>query len=112
MSTPTGSPGRNASGLSKLREAINALEKLLPQFPAGSPAHKEILKSITGLSKHAPASAENASVQQETLRGLQQDQGRNAMMDQVMRSLGGVGAGGGGAGAAPPAPAAAGESPA
>jgi hypothetical protein len=108
MSVPTGSPGQNAQGLAKVREALKLLEAQLPSFPAGTDIWKALHDTIGKLAKVAPASAENQGVQQTALRELQQGAGKDAQLDAVMRSLGGAGSGAGGGAAAAPPPAAAG----
>ena len=107
ISVPTGSPGTNAGAMAKVREAVNILQQALPDFPAGSEPHSKILSAIQSISKVVPPSAEVPGVQQTALRDLQQNAGQNAMLKQVMSSLGGGNAGGGGAAAAPPGQAAA-----
>ena len=107
ISVPTGSPGTNAGAMAKVREAVNILQQALPDFPAGSEPHPKILSAIQSISKVVPPSAEVPGVQQTALRDLQQNAGQNAMLKQVMSSLGGGNAGGGGAAAAPPGQAAA-----
>ena len=104
VSVPSGSPGANAGGLAEVREAIKLLQVALPKLPVGSEPHKALLSSIQGLSKVVPPSAEVPGVQQTALRDLQQNAGKNAMLQQVMSSLGGANQGaGGGAGAMPAA---------
>lgn len=109
MSVPSGSPGKNANALAQVREALKILEKALPELPMGSEPHQAILKAITNLGKHVPPSNEVPGVQQTALRDIAAGSGKNAMMDQVMKSLGSPqgGAGGGAPGTAMPgAPAA------
>ena len=91
--------------MSKVREAINILQAALPEFPAGSEPHHALLKSITSISKVIPPSSEVPGVQQTAWRDLQQNAGKNAMLQQVIGSLGGAnggGAAGGAAGSATP----------
>jgi len=113
MSVPSGSPGQNAQGLAKVREALKLLEAQLPSFPAGTDIWKALHDTIGKLAKVAPASAENQGVQQTALRDLQQGAQKDAQLDAVMRSLGGAGSGAGGGAGAPAGgpPAAAGGPP-
>ena len=103
ISTPSGSPGSQAGAMSKVREAINILQAALPEFPPGSDPHKAVLSAISNISKYVQPSAEVPGVQQTALRDLQAGAGKNAMLQQVMSSLGGAGAGQGGGAGAPPA---------
>jgi len=91
--------------MAKVREAINILQAALPEFPAGSEPHSKILASIQSISKVVPPSSEVPGVQQTALRDIAAQNQKNAMLQQVMSSLGGAGAGPGGGG--PPSPAAA-----
>ena len=104
ISVPTGSPGAAAGALSKVREALNILQQSLPELPMGSDAHKAVLNAISSISKYVPPSAAVPGVQQTALRDLQSNAGKNAMLQQVMSSLGAgqAGAGGGGMAAPPP----------
>jgi len=101
VESPSGSPGKSANALAKAREAIKLLESVLPELPTGSEPYKAVLSSIQGLSKHISPTDEVPGVQQTALRDLQQSAGKNAMMQQVMNSMGGAG-GAPGTGAAPP----------
>jgi hypothetical protein len=109
ISVPGGSPGANADALSSVGEALNMLNKALPNLPIGSDVYKAISSAISGISKYAPPSGAPAGVQQSQLRGLIANAGRNAMLQQVMGSLGGAGGAaqqqGAGAGGAAPGPA-------
>lgn len=96
VSVPSGSPGSSAGAMAKVREAINIMQAALPNFPAGSEPHTKILAAIQSISKVVPPSAEVPGVQQTALRDMQQNAGQNAMLKQVMSSLGGANAGGGG----------------
>lgn len=92
--------------MSKVREAIGILQQALPDLPAGTDPHKAVLNAISSISKYVSPAASDPGIQQTALRDLQQNASRNAMLQQVMSSLGGANAGGGGAppGAAPAQP--------
>ena len=88
-----------------MREAIKILQAALPELPIGSEPHKKIMSAIQSISNVVPPSAEVPGVQQTALRDLQQNAGKNAMLQQVIGSLGGAnggGAAGGAAGSATP----------
>lgn len=108
ISQPSGSPGSQAGAMSKVREAVGILVTALSEFPPGSEPFKAINSAIGSISKYVPPSAEVPGVQQTALRDLQAGAGKNAMLQQVMSSLGGGAAGqGGGAAPSPQMPAAA-----
>ena len=102
ISVPSGSPGANAGAMAKVREAVKILQQALPELPPGSDPHKAVLNAISSISKYVGPTNEVPGIQQTALRDLQQNAGKNAMLQQVMSSLGGGQAGqGAGAGAAP-----------
>ncbi len=103
IAVPTASPGAQAGAMSKVREALNILQAALPELPIGSDPHKSVLSAIQGISKFIPPSAAVPGVQQTALRDLQQNAGKNAMLQQVMSSLGSGGPQQGG-GAPSPSP--------
>jgi len=92
--------------MAQLREAINILNNTISSLPVGSELHSAVMAAITQLNKKIPPTAEVPGVQQTALRDLQQNAQKNAMLQQVMSSLGAGGAQPGGAGpvAGPPAP--------
>lgn len=100
ISVPSGSPGANAGALAKVREAIKILQAALPDLPPGSEPHKQVLSAIQGISKHVSPSAEVPGVQQSALRDLTASAGKNAMLQQVMQSMGSSSGGAGAGGAA------------
>lgn len=51
VTTPQPNAGNAAAGMSKVRNAITMLEEALPMIPMGTPAHTEILNTLTKLSK-------------------------------------------------------------
>ena len=79
------------------------LNQALPQLPVGSEPYKAIASAISGISKYVPPSAEVPGVQKTAVQDLMRGANKNAMLQQVMNSLGGAGAGGGpGAASQPP----------
>lgn len=102
ISVPSGSPGAQADAMAQVREAIKILEQALPKLQTGTDPYKSVLSAIQSISKHVSPSAEVPGVQQTALRDLQQSAGKNAALEQVMRSLGGAGAGAGAGGGQPP----------
>ena len=102
ISVPSGSPGANADALGQVREAYKLLEAALPKLPTGSEPHTQLLRILPQLIKIAPPSAEVPGAQNTQLRGLMQNAGKNAMLQQVLSSLGGANAGAGAAPGGPP----------
>jgi len=95
VGVPSGSPGQSANALSMVREAIKLLEQALPQLPTGSDPHRAVAKGIEQISKYVTPSDEVPGVQKTQLANLQKQGQQSAMMQSLMRSMGG-GAGPGG----------------
>ena len=93
----SGNPGQSANALATIREALKLLEQALPQLPAGSDPYKAVYDAIGKVSKHVGPSNEVPGVQKTQLSNLKRDADQSAMMQSVMRSMGGsMGAEGGG----------------
>jgi hypothetical protein len=101
-SPPTANPGLEASGDTKVREAVHLLEMALPMFPTGSDKHKAAIDSLSKLSKLFPPSAEVPGAQQTELLSLMQKAKQSAMMQAAMRQQQAAQAQGGGGQAMPP----------
>ena len=97
-------PGNFASGLMMLKNAVDMLQNALPSLPAGSQQHKDVLKSLTTLSRHLPQGAPTAGVQQTQLGDMLRNTIRNALMQRIMSQRGGGGTPGGPGPTAPGAP--------
>lgn len=103
VGVPSGAPGQSANALAKVREAIKILEAALPALPTGSDPYKSVLSAIQSISKHVSPSDEIPGVQQTALRDIGQQSSQNAMLQQLMRSMGSASPGGApGGGASPP----------
>ena len=72
------------------------LQGALPNIPAGSQQHKDVLKALQGLSRHLPQGAPTAGVQQTQLGDMLRQTLRNAITQRIMAQGGGGGGGPGG----------------
>lgn len=102
VGVPTGSPGKSANALAKVREALKLLTDTLPELEPSSPPYKAVYDAIGKISKHVPPSAEVPGVQHTALRNLAQNAQQSSMMQSLMRSMGSQ------PGGAPPDPSAGG----
>ena len=93
VSTPVGSPGQAAGAMTKLREALNIMNSVISELPMGSEIHSKVMKVVESMNKVLPPGGGAPGVQQTALRDLHQNAAKNAMLQQVMASMGG-GAGG------------------
>lgn len=87
-SPPTGNPGLVADAMSKVREAIRLLEMSLPNLPTGSDPHKDVLDSISKLSKSVPPTEAIPGVQTSQLAGLQREAQQQAPLQALARAMG------------------------
>ena len=94
-------PGDQASSMTMLLQIIGLMHQALPGLMPGSPVHKDVLKALSALSKHAPEGAPGAGVQQTQLQDLLKNVVKNALLQKIMGQQqpgqgGPPGAGGGG----------------
>ena len=73
-------------------------------FAIGSDIHGKVTSMIQTLVKLVPPGGNPPGIQQTQLRGLMQNAGQNAMLQNVMKSLGAGGAQPGGGASPPPTP--------
>jgi hypothetical protein len=102
--------------MSMMMQAVGLLQQALPGLPPGSPMHKDALKAIQSLARHANQGAPAAGQQQTQLQDLLRNVVKNALLQRIMSQQGNQGPqpgpGGGSnpmqaASAAPPMPSAA-----
>jgi len=84
-----------------VQEAVNMLEKALSNIPVQHPLHKEVLSSISRLSKHAPPQAASPGINLQALKQLLAAKMQGSPLNSLQ-----AGAGGGAPGGAPSMPAA------
>ncbi len=87
-SAPTPNAGLQADALSKVREAVNLLQMALPMLDVGSEPQKAVLDSVTKLSKVVPPSNAVPGVQMTQLVGLQEQAGKDQMLQQLASAMG------------------------
>jgi hypothetical protein len=97
-----------------LRVVVRQLEMILPMLGSGSPAGKEVMKSLTSLGKLVPAGATSSGMENNAQQQLMMQQRQQAPMLAALRAQGqggptgsgmplpGAGAPPGDAGAPPP----------
>ena len=67
-----------------IQQAVGMLQQALPGLQTGTPLHQDVLKGITRLSKHIPAGAPGAGVQQTQLQDLLKNVIKNAVLSRIM----------------------------
>jgi hypothetical protein len=67
-----------------IQQAVGMLQQALPGLQTGTPLHQDVLKGITRLSKHIPAGAPGAGVQQTQLQDLLKNVVKNAILSRIM----------------------------
>lgn len=77
-------PGDQASSLTMLMQAMGMLQQALPGLQPGSPVHKDVLKAVQSLARHAPQGAPGGGVQQTQLQDLLKSVVKNALLQRIM----------------------------
>lgn len=107
---PVPNRGLQAAGLAKLQVIVRQLEALLPTFGAGSDVGKDVLKALSGLSKHIQPGSVSPGVEQSALQEILMKSRQNALQMAAAKGMGqggqppqpGMPGAGGGAPAIPP----------
>lgn len=105
MMRPSANMGNAANGVAMVGQAVDMLEKALPEIPPQHPLHKKVLNAISTLSKEAPPQAQSPGV---GLSALKQMLAGAEQQSPLAALLAGRGGGGGMPGVMPPGGAAAG----
>ena len=84
-------PGDTAHSMTLLMQAVGLCQQALPGLPTNSPMHRDCLKAITSLSRHANQGQPTAGVQQTQLQDLLRNVVRNAMLSRIMGQQGNQG---------------------
>lgn len=92
-------PGDQASAMTMVINALGMLQQALPGLQVGTPIHRDVLKGIQSISRHAPQSTPTAGVQATQLQDLLRNVVKNALLQRIMsqqrpQQPGGVGGGG------------------
>jgi hypothetical protein len=87
---PTGNPGNAAAAVAQVRQAVQLLQTALKDIPIGTALHEDVLKSITKLSSHAPASQANPGIEQQAMVNNANQMQKMAPMVSMMKALGGA----------------------
>lgn len=101
MMRPSGNPGSAANGAAIVGQAVDMLEKALPDIPPQHPLHKEVLKSISTLSKYAPPQAQSPGAGRQALMQMAQQAQQQSPLAALLAGMHGAAPGAGGAGGAP-----------
>jgi len=89
VSTPVGSPGQSAGAMLKVGEALKMLNAAISELPMGSEVHNKVMSAVSSLNKVIPPGSLPQGASQTALRDVQQNAAKNAMLQQVMASMGG-----------------------
>lgn len=103
---PSGNPGAAANGSAMVQAAVDMLEKALAEIPVAHPLHKEVLSTISKLTKHNPPQAQSPGIGLQALKQLLAQKMQNSPLAALQAGQAGGAAPGGAApgGAAPPMP--------
>ena len=87
VSQPQGNPGNVASAMLDVKNALNMLQRALPNIPMGSPLHADILKTVTNLTKHAQDAGGDPSLQMQSLMSMMRSMGQNPMQAALAKMM-------------------------
>lgn len=99
MMRPSANLGNAANGAAMVGQAVDMLEKALPEIPPQHPLHKKVLNAISSLSKDAPPQSQSPGV---GLSALKQMLAGAEQQSPLAALLKGAGGGGGMSGVMPP----------
>ena len=91
MARPSGNPGLAANGTALVHQAVDMLEKALPDLPVGHPIHKAVLHAIGNLSKNAPPAAASPGVGRQALMQMAAQSQTKSPLDSLMAGMKGAG---------------------
>lgn len=66
--SPVPNKGLEAAAMAKLGMIVRQLEQIVPLLGAGTEAGRDVLKSLTSLSKHVPPGAVSPGVEQSAMQ--------------------------------------------
>jgi hypothetical protein len=96
LARPSGNPGQSANGTSLVQEAVDLLEKALPDLPVGHPIHKSVTSAIAQLSKHAPPQGASPGLGLQSLKQALMEKMKSSPMAALLAARGQPGPDGGG----------------
>jgi hypothetical protein len=102
LTRPSANLGNAANGAAMVGQAVDMLEKALPEIPPQHPLHKVVLSSISNLSKHAPPQAQSPGVGLQALKQMLAQGQQQSPLGPLLAGAMGGGAGGGMPGVMPP----------
>lgn len=94
-------PGDTASAMTMLMQAVGMIQQALPGLPPGSPMHKDALRAVTTLSRHANQGQPTAGVQLTQMQDLLRNITKSGLLQHIMGRMGQAGGGGGPPGGPP-----------
>lgn len=82
---PQANQGNAAAALIDIRNAVEALQKALPNLPMGSPLHSDILQVTNKLSKHLRPEEASSGLQIQSLLQTAREKAKGAPMQALQR---------------------------
>lgn len=79
--------GNVASAMLDIKNALQLLQKALPNLPMGDELHSTVLQTVTKLSKYAGDIPEQPGLQQQSLLAMMRGMGQNPMQSALSRML-------------------------
>lgn len=83
----SGSPGNVSAAMLDLKNALNLLQRALPNLPMGDELHSTVLQCVTKLSKSASSIPEQPGLQQQSMLSMIRSMGANPMQGALNKML-------------------------
>ena len=85
VTTPQPNAGNATAAMNDIRNALRMLEKALPAIPFDSDMHKEVLQTITKLSKNMNPGDGNEALELQSLLQMGRQMSQSAPMSALAR---------------------------
>ena len=80
-------PGNASAAMLDIKNALNLLQKALPNLPMGDELHGTVLQCVTKLSKAASSIPEQPGLQAQSLMQMMRSMGQNPMQAALSKML-------------------------
>lgn len=77
-------PGDQASSMTMIMNALAMLQQAMPGLAPGTPVHRDVVRAVQSISRHAPQSTPTAGVQSTQLQDLLRNIVKSALLQRIM----------------------------
>jgi len=87
VTQPSANPGNASAAMLDIKNALNLLQRALPNLPMGDELHGTVLQCVTKLSKAASNIPEQPGLQQQSMLSMMRTMGQNPMASALNKML-------------------------